>query len=634
MKQNKRLNRRIIISSFMLIIICSVFSSQSTHTIQNSVFFKESAQLPASSAFTGTGKNFQITQHATAVSSTYDVNPTTTASFTLTNGWTAENISITTENTSIYRNLIQNGVFDDTIGHSDPVPDWDWYNDTSYLSTDNRTGFLSIDVAETDLGDGTGGDLYAGDTAYFYQSASIDEEHDPNQVVEFSFDSRLYSTARSDTYFYAAVIIGGVEYNYTREMSTMTTFQWYYTTLTYYLEDEGQSLPDDITFRLGTYVDNTVLWSTYNSKTDQHFDNVEYNIWNYVDEPYALVAEDTDTTTDYYYTNTSAGQGSFTIDVQKSYGSTQDVEFSITKNASIWQSVNIDNLTITADLIRTINSSFSSFQDGAFPGSDDILWMFDAAPSIPVSYTNKWVEIEKPSDWLIVSAVDPFLTNQTSSCTDLGYGTTKIVIPTDVFSSGDWQIRARSISWFDDAKLEYWNGASFEERTEFYVNEDFHVKVDINDTVTFTNTNITFTIYYPNGTTYYNISEEVSSTEYYFGNFTIGINNMSVGTYTAEAAWTNNLSTGYVDKVGYKTFEFDVLHHTSFTAINPLIETVPGEALLILVTYEDTDLNQGIDLAAVEYNSTFGQSGSLQYAGGGYYFLDLDTSALDYTDYN
>jgi len=636
MNPKKQMNRRIVLISLMLIFICSTFSLQSTDTMQNPPFYYESAQEPSTSAFEGAARRFEVIQHATAISSKYNINPPTTSSFTLTSGWTADNIVIWCENVSRYHNFVLNGLASLTgWPPTSYYPYWKYFDNdvggggsAGSLRSDNRTGQLSLDIGYANMN--------AGEYAYFYQTVTINDQADSDQMVELTFDYRVRPRYPAGpyqyAYVYAAVIVGGVQYNVTYAFPSVPVYDtWNTVSLQYYLDDEGQSLPNAVTFRFGVYIgSNMVPLSDIN---DLHFTNIEYNVWTVVNQPNVLRATDNDDSTIYYYQNSAPGMGNFTVPVQKNYVTTKDVIFSISKNPSITDVILIDNLTISADLNRTINSAYSTYQDGAFPNSDDILWSFDAALSIPTSYTNKWIEFEKSEDWQIVSVVDPFLTNRTSSCTNLEYGTTMFIIPSTIYSNGNWQIRARSKSWFDDAKLEFWNGISFEEKTEFYVNEAFHVRVDINNTVTLINTNINFTIFNPNGTVFYETSEEPSSFVYYYGNFTIGISNMSVGMYTAEVSWTNNLTSAYVDKVGYKTFDFSVIHHTQLAAQDPLIETVPGEPLLILVEFVDTDIGEGIDLATVEYNSTFGQTGSLQYIGSGYYFLDLDTSSLDYSDY-
>ncbi|MBN2156851.1 MAG: hypothetical protein JW776_12480 [Candidatus Lokiarchaeota archaeon] len=629
MNEIKRITRKIIFLTSILLVICTIFSTQTTDKFVKPSFYYNEQETPNSSIFEGSARRFQVTQHATAISSTYEVNPTTSASFTLSSGWTANNLLIECENVTRYRNLVIDGRVNSGGDYGTPYTYWD-YNEldsgSDSLNPDYRADILSLDVGDEAL--------TAGDYAYYNQSVTVDEEDVGDRIVEFTFDYRIRDNngAYNTAYLYAAIIIGGVEYNQTYGFGTLNYDYFYSNSIQYYLSNNpigNQTLPNDVEFRLGVYINGDASYR--GSPNDVHFDYIEYNIWTLVDEPNILTARDIDDSTVYYYQNSTPGMGNFTINVQKNYPVTQDVSFTISD--SIYDTILIDKLTISANLTQSINSSFSTFQDGIFTNSNDILWEFDVSPLIPVTYLYRWIEIEKPEDWQIISAVDPFLTNRTSICTDIGYGTTDFTIPTSVYSNGDWQIQARSKSWFDEVKLEFWNGVSFEEKSDFYVNEEFHIRVNINNTVIFTNTLINFTLYHPNGTIFYEESFEPSSTEIYYGNFTIGTFNMSIGMYTAEVAWTNNLSASYVDKVGYRTFDFSVIHHTQLTAQDSIIETVPGEPLLIIVKYEDTDTGQGIDLATVEYNSTFEQTGYLQYIGSGYYFLDLDTSLLDYTDY-
>jgi hypothetical protein len=403
-----------------------MFSSQSLETTHYTDFYQETPQNPLSSAFEGTGRNFNITQHARAVSSTYDVNPTTPASFTLTNGWTAENITIEAENVTRYRNLVQNPTCDydyDLVEY----PNWEYYTTNgAQLQLNPQSNRLSLDVGY--------GTITPDEIAYFNQTVNIDEEEVPTEMVELSFDARMYNSPGDlGLYLFGAILIGGVEHNYTIDTTTDTTDVYQTYSMQYYLSDEGQNLPNDIEFRFGAYVNQTLVYGSDPTHNDVHFDNIEFNVYTYVNQTHALIAQDQDDFTDYYYTNTSSGQGEFTFGGQKSYASTQDVEFQIRQNSTLEGLVKIENLTITSDLIRTINSSSSSYQDGAFGISDDILWTFDASPSIPASYVNKWVEIEKPDDWEIVSVVDPFFTNQTSSSMDLEYGSTKFTIPVSAF---------------------------------------------------------------------------------------------------------------------------------------------------------------------------------------------------------
>ncbi len=574
-------------------------------------------------------KPLLVYQHATISNAFFPLSLPTNISFILLEDWTSKNVTIHYGGVSHQKNWVVNGTFD-----TGEAP-WEYnYNNSDFVKQnlgviDNRecVGILI----------NKGKSFSKGDYSYFEENFTIPEPSASNTFASLSMDYHFIHTlgfSSSNISLFISIDIGGEKKNITARLIDLAKDLWTDMSIFYDLNNYNQHIPgnnNNITIRVGVIVENNTF--TPASKEQRiYFNNIQFTVWTEPNASNLLVAKDLDDNFEYDYQNITFGEGEIFIDRERSRTETSDIKFTISKNISFTEELEIYNITITSEAVKIFNTTINGLEGSIFTSNNNINWQTECSFSIPYSYLNNWAEIYKPNDWNITSVLDGYKVEKIGSCTGIGFGSTSVKIPQGQLSSGLWTFQASGQNYITKGSMVVWNGTFFNEQSHITHGDTFHINATLNDTISFTNTQINCTIEYPNGTIFKELQKEPLSYNVDFGVFTVG-DNMSVGTYQVSIIWTNNQSFLSRDKVGFFQFAFNVWHHTNLTAINSYVERVSGEPLLIRVKYMDSDFNKYIDFATITYNSTFGTSGNMIYTGSGIYVIDVDSSGLEVGDF-
>jgi len=422
---------------------------------------------------------------------------------------------------------------------------------------------------------------------------------------------------------FMSVIIGGIEIN--QSVLTQDTSQdtWSPLSLNYDPTFFGHVLPETITIRVGIVMnEDSGGWLAL------YFDLIKYEIWSESNEEGFIKILDNQFTQNYTYYNTTYGEGFSFIDTERTPDSDNEIDFTVYSNRSGFLEFSIGTLTINAHATKKFNSSISTYTLG-----ENISWEVEFDIINPPSYNSR-VEIDKPTDWLITHILDlDTPSDKTGECLGLGYGSEELIIPNGPLGDiRNWKLEVISRNYISSGNIRVWNSTIFVNTTTLTLDDIFQINVTLNNSISLPNTQINCSIYYPNASLFWRISREPTVYNEIFGNFIVG-KNMTVGKYLVDIIWVNNQSYLKRDQVGFLQLEFNVWHHTNLTAVNSYFELIAGDPLLLKVKFIDFDLNSSIHFATMEYNSTFGASGTMIYLGSGLYFIDIDTNSLSLGDY-
>jgi len=624
-----------IIKGVLILMIFTSFSIMSILINNNDVSRRDSIDinegnnfnrgiedLPQLSVVQPNSRPLLITQHAQVSSSYFPLSLPTKVSFTLVDGWTSKNITINYESVSYQKDWVSNGTF------TSNADGWGSYtSDAGELIINGwqAGGYVDIEVD-------SGGKI-ANDIVYYEQNISIPEPFSSNKLATISMDYYYIQGGPSipqNVTAYLAIEINDKEINKTIDWADLVQDTWTQMSITYDPNSESHTLPDNATIRAGVFIedDTSVQASPHNFRVD----NVEYKVWTKPNISEIIEARDFEDMANYTYTNTDYGEGFSFVDVERTKNETTDIKFQISQNITGVEDFEIYNITMSSYITKEFNTTISGTTGSSYETGGNINWTLQGLFIQPFTYLENWIEIEKPSDWIVNHIYDAYQVDKIGSCTGTEHGSQRIVIPKNVYSAGLWEIEAISQNYVDEGYLGLWNGSDFESSTKVTINDIFQLNVTLNDTITLANTQVNCTLKYPNGTIFWQGNQVPSTYSVSFGNFTVGAN-MTVGLYDVIMEWTNNISSLERDKVGYIDYQFEVWHSTNLTAVDSYIEALVGDPVLIKVNFTDYDLNTYIALGTITYNSTFGQNGTMAYIGSGIYIIDLDTSPLSLGDY-
>ncbi|KKN20493.1 hypothetical protein LCGC14_0935040 [marine sediment metagenome] len=562
------------------------------------------------------GKPLLVSQYANITESYTGSNLPTNVSFILQKDWISKNINISFEGVSQKKNIVKNGTFDSDY-HG-----WTYKtNDPAEFEGSNQTGTGSVQIKYL------GGAKNKDDYAYFEQNISLQEELTSGKLALLSLDYFCKRNRPTNFTAYLAIIIGNVETNITYDFPTaIQEDSWETLTLVYNPVASNQILPGNVTVRAGIYtVEATSVgqWGTFD------IDNIQFDLWTKPNQMNIVRIKDVEFNSNYTYINTTYGKGYYYNATERTLPGTGNIEFTISQNIIGIDDFDIAIITITANLMKRINSSMNGLDGSLFTPGTPITWRTNLVITIPNDYKNNRAEITKPPDWNITQILDGYDVNRIQDCTGTNPGSVKFSIPNGIFDQGLWEIEVTSSNYIANGSLFVWNETAYIEESSITMGSSYRINVGLNDSLIgeLTDTQINFTIEYPNGTIFYQNTSIPYSIEMNFGTYDVG-KNMTIGTYQVILLWTNNQSYSSRDKVGFLQFGFDVWHHTNLTAVKSYEEKVSGEPFLMKVEFFDDDSNIFIDFATVTYNSTFGTSGTMVYFGSGVYVIDMDISGL------
>ncbi|MHA2391606.1 MAG: hypothetical protein ACXAEX_06525 [Promethearchaeota archaeon] len=616
------------------IIIFLLFTSLFLTLFYNSFFWKldnyknkdfNDSEAPEISLEEPNGKPLIIHQFANISNNYIQRNLPVNISFTLIQGWTSKNITISYEGVSKKKDWVYNGDFL-TNGSGwmyEEVDTYERMNDEVYCDWDgNPIGCKQISVSQSTYAEG--------DMAYYTQDFSIPESF-ASKTASLSLDFKyggnaLYPLNGS---IYMAIIVNGYEYNKTLDFKNIAIDEWSNIKMLYNPVSYGQVLPGNVTVRAGMSI--SADCSKGGGGSMLYLDNVKFEPWTQPNEGGLLKAFDLELNQNFTYNNITYGEGYSFIDVERTMNYTDQIILTIYKNVTGLLDFSVDSIIIHSSAVKVFNSSISGIEGSMYTKGEKIEWFFELPITIPFGYIC-WVEVEKSLDWEFLSILDGFEVEQKENCLGTNIGSNSLIIPTDFLNPGLWQLKASSQNYLVDAELLVWGSVQFINKTTMNFNDKFQINVTLNNSINLVNTTINCTIFHPNNSIYLQDVMNPTSYNVRFGNYSAG-ENMTVGEYRVEITWTNYQIALERDQVGFKEFYFTIWHRTNLTAINNYFEVVAGDPLLIKVKFLDHDFNETIDFALISYNTTFGTSGTMTYQGLGQYFLDLDTSTLSLGDY-
>lgn len=566
------------------------------------------------------GKPLQVHQYAN-ISKTYDeITYPVNIDFDLAPHWTSKNVSINYEGVAKKKDWVTNGEFDSDISG------WTYESLGSAWSLDGYDGGLGNPAGSVQFR--VAGGLSAGDYAYYEQNITIPDGMGSG-TARLSLDYRMVWTSTFNGSVFISLIIGDVEKNKTVHVEEAPLQSWESLILTYDPASYGQILPGVATLRFGVHVwgdDSVSPWNEFN------FDNIICELWTNPNTSGIIKVNDNEFNQNYTYITTNFGEGYSFIDVERYREVSDAITFTVFQNITEVLDFRIANITIQSFALKSFSSEFFGNPRSRIEYGLDITWHTDVPIStIPVEYTS-WLEVKKPNDWIFTEILDGYEAEQLNNCSGTYLGSTKLIIPNIILSPGTWSLEAISRNYISNSALKVWNNTGFVSLSRITFGDLFLINVTINETVSLLNTRLNCSIYYSNGSLFWQDSLEPATYEVLFGNFTVE-DNMTVGRYIAKLEWMNHQNFSYVDQVGFNELEFMVWHHTSLTAVKSSFEIITGAPLLAKVKFTDIDINISIAFSTIMYNTTFGQSGTMLYQGSGIYLADIDTSSLGIGDY-
>ncbi|MFW9822582.1 MAG: hypothetical protein ACFFE4_06590 [Candidatus Thorarchaeota archaeon] len=611
-------SRKLILIYLLTIISLSSISLLSSETLKDFNPNSKKSNYPTISSDTPNSKPLLINQYATVSNSFFPLSLPTNVSFTLVEGWTSKNVTIYYEGITHKKDYVSNGDFiTDSNGwnyrsNSSEITDGGWISD----------GYVRIKAKNSPL--------LAKDYGFYEQNISIQESLTPNKFSILSLDYLYDSegTPASDISLYLAVEMGGVEKNKTIYLTDLVELSWTSMTIVYDPMSFGQNLPGNVSIRAGFFVENAVT-----PAMDQtiNLDHIKFETWTSINQRDLITVYDNEFCSNYTYNNVTYGKGNTFIDTERSQNQTSDVIFTISKNSTVTENLEVYNITIRSELIKSFNSTVGGLEGSTYSIIPNITWQTDFTINYPYNYLDNWLEIQKPSDWSINHIFDGYNVDRIGSCSGAGIGTETMVIPFGILNQGLWKIEAISTNYIKNGNIAVWNGSSYEECSILGYGDSFQIQAKLNDTVSLDGTFIQCIIQYPNGSLFLNETLPASQ-NVDFGNYS-AFQSMIVGVYDVLLEWNNNESYLMRDKIGFKRFNFTLHHNTNLKAVNSYYETMAGGPLLVKVNFTDSDIDTYIDFASVTYNTTYGAKGNLAYFGSGIYVIDLDTSLLPLGDY-
>ncbi len=260
-----------------------------------------------------------------------------------------------------------------------------------------------------------------------------------------------------------------------------------------------------------------------------------------------------------------------------------------------------------------------------------IYWEFTHNFFMPSQYSDFEFEIIKPLNWKVISAFDPTFGSIPFVGGDIGDNSLKINKTYAIFP-GWWTFRATSPNYIEDENTKMFKDGEWVD-SSFRTGDTTKIKTQINYSNEIpTNldlTNVNLTIYFPNGTIWFQESQTpLSNGTAIFSDITFTSENSVGGIYNYTLFWSNGTAIG-----GLKS-NFIVVHDSYLTILKPDDASLDnqtgatvGDIIPLRVYLRDAETGQSIPNAIVYYNWTGGKN-YLSGAALGIYEGILDTSDL------
>lgn len=278
-------------------------------------------------------------------------------------------------------------------------------------------------------------------------------------------------------------------------------------------------------------------------------------------------------------------------------------------------------------------SSYNQFYDQGVSyeilDNGTIFWELYHYLYMPNTYENFEFKIKKPINWEFVSVLDPFL--QTRYFEDGKNGDEFVLInKSNAIFAGWYTLRATSPNYLNTSNIKILKQGQWVQNATFTTGESTQITSQLNymNDIPKDVGNIDLTIYYPNGTIFYEESKSPVDGNVTFSQVTFGVFNTSGGIYEYTLFWSNSTALG-----GLRS-SFLVVHDSYLTILKPddarddnTTGATIGDIIPLRVYLRDAENNLPISNALISYNWTTGTKLFIEAALGIYETL-LVTSEL------
>ncbi len=261
-----------------------------------------------------------------------------------------------------------------------------------------------------------------------------------------------------------------------------------------------------------------------------------------------------------------------------------------------------------------------------------IYWKYYHNLYIPNQYTDIEIDINKPEDWEIISALDPTLQEITFEDGKVGDPLLKINKSYAIFP-GWWTFKATSPNFLNQSNTKLLKQGEWT-HTNFDTGESTRIKTQVNYSgripINIELTEVNLTIFDPEGNQWYSeVNSPLSNGTVFFSEITFSALNTTGGQFDYTLFWSNGTALG-----GVKS-NFIVNHQSQIQLLKPddakpdlVTDGFVGDIIPVRIILTDPENDLSISDAIVSYNWTGGSILNFTEAAIGIYETILDTADL------
>ncbi|MFO7835020.1 MAG: hypothetical protein R6V83_00045 [Candidatus Thorarchaeota archaeon] len=255
--------------------------------------------------------------------------------------------------------------------------------------------------------------------------------------------------------------------------------------------------------------------------------------------------------------------------------------------------------------------------------------------------------VSMPDDWTPVEVLDGFDIVQLNDSTEYNasYDETTSVLSCDVAGTGEsgtphygqWEISSTSPNY--GSTISFWKGENdgWYEASTYYPDSRMRINTSFSDSLgnpPATEGNASLSFYDSENSLIYAEADESLDVDG-ICTFQNGTDNSNItvlpswlpGSIVVSASWSNGTAVGEIES------QFTINHHTTIEVESAVYQTYRGDPVSVRIRFVDLETGLGISGGTAYYNWTFG-SGSMGYAGNGWYAGSLDTSLASIGTYD
>ncbi|GAB4313891.1 MAG: hypothetical protein Kow0069_15210 [Promethearchaeota archaeon] len=593
----------------------------------------------ATTTFAGVGNPRNVSQYGRGSFAAHDLNATAgdAATVTVPANWTASRVQL-----NVTRIHEFNRAWLDEEFTADPDPAF-WKevraNPDPAVTTFARNA--SNDAIYFKLF-GNGTNDFAGFTAWNF-SVPVDRLHVPYAQWTLSFRYLVYmnDTTWQTTYpggskLQARLNTGLASVDFNLELlRNLQNGTWYSTAIPAFSPElYGLSLPNDLGLGLGVYFKAAF---TPNVNLSFHFTNVSLVLATQPRPSQVnLTAWDVaHGASQAFVDGTNYGEGSTAFSGQWGAGAAPtDFEFQLATNSTGDLRVDVDALVDATSLATTTTETGTAGSHFSAMNGSAVAWTLYFSVEVPGTYQDGYhFNVSKPTNWNVVGLVNPYGVDKVADvAATAGPGNDTLVVPSSIVINGRWKILAESPNYVFSTNLTGFLGGAWEPAGGFNVSTTYWLNVTVDTSLVpdVTSTTANAKVFWPNGSEWTSAGQAKAPSPsglVQFDPATLGAFNATPGEYALQVSWNG----GNASQVGFRTTSFVVLHRSRLErAASQAAFVTPvfsGDVVILKVNFSDLDSGAGVPDANVTYSVDGGlPGGTMLYAGGGVYSVEVDTT--------